>query len=118
PHNMSQAYQLRKYTGEELIEKWRYVLANIERHKITATSISNLLYPPVVSEETINTKIKLPLPTFNRLIEVAYHAKLSIAETLDAVLFVLTQAIKKDDILRLLRWILDMVDLAENGALI
>ena len=116
PNNMSQAVQLKEFTGCELIEKWKYILANIERHKRTAKSIHNLLHPPVVTEETVNTKIELPLPTFNRLIKVAYHAQLSIPETLDAVLHILTHAIKKDDILRLLRWQLDMMDLTESSS--
>ena len=116
PHNMSQAVQLKKYTGNKLIEKWHSVLEEIKPHKRTSESIKNLLHPPVVSEDMLYTTVKLPSEIYNKLLKVAYHAKLSIPEALDAVLFVLTNAIKKADILRLMRWILDMVDLAESGA--
>ena len=115
PHNMSQAVQLKKYSGDELIKKWKTVLAELKPHQRTAKSIDNLLHPPVVKEDDLYTTVKLPLGTYNKLLKVAYQAKISIPEAFEAVLFVMTQAIKKDDILRLLRWILDLVDLAENG---
>ena len=112
PNNMSQAFQLKEFSGVELIEKWKYILENTEPHERTAKSIRALLYPPVVSSDTMNTTIKLPLPTYSKLIEVAYHAKLPIHKALDAVLQILTQEIQKADIFRLLRWQLDLMDLA------
>ena len=115
PSNMSQAVQLKEFSGADLIEKWELVLANLARHQRTAKSIKALLYPPVPSKDTLNTAIKLPLATYTKLIEVAYHAKLSIPQALDAVLHILTHAIKKADILRLLRWQLDMLNLLGNN---
>lgn len=115
PNNMSQAIKLKKYTGEELIEKWKEVLGELPRHKRTADRIAAVVKPPVVTEQTINTTITLPLPTYNRLIEAAYHAKLSIPQALNAVLFILTEKFKKSDIYRLLRWQLDMMDLISSN---
>ena len=115
PHNMSQAVQLKRYTGDELVKQWHYVLGEIKPHKRTAKSIDNLLHPPVVSEDDLYTTIKIPLDIYNKLIHVAYNAKISIPEALESVVFVLTNAMEKADILRLMRWILDMVDLAESN---
>ncbi len=115
PTNMSQACALKKFTGQELIDQWEYVLANLERHQRTANSIKQLLFPPPVSEKTINTTIKLPVHTYSKLLEVAYHANLSISRTLDSVLFLLTEKLKKSDIFKVCNWILDMVDLTNKS---
>ena len=111
PNNMSQAVQLKEFSGNELIEKWNEVLANLERHQRTAKNIKQLLYPPVVNEESVNTTVKLPLLTYNKLIEVAYHAKLSISQAIEAVVQILTNEFQKSDISRFLRWQLDLMDL-------
>ena len=115
PKNMSQAVLLKQYTEGELVEKWQEVCAELAPHERTVTKIANLLNPPVVTEKTTNTTITLPLPTYNRLIEAAYHAKLSIPKALNAVLFILTEKFKKSDIYRLLRWQLDLMDLIEKN---
>ncbi len=114
PNNMSQAVALKKFTGEELIEKWEYVLANLERHQRTATRIKELLFPPKVSEDTINTNIKLPVDVYSKLVEVAYKAEVSICETVKTVVFMYDEVKKKSDLKRILRWILDMVELTSK----
>ncbi len=114
PKNMSQAVVLKKFTGEELIEKWEYVLANLESHERTAPKIKGLLFPPKVSEDTINTKIQLPVDVYSKLVEVAYKAELSICETVKTVVFMYDAVKKKSDLKRILRWILDMVELTSK----
>ncbi len=114
PNNMSQACALKKFTGQELIDKWEYVLANLERHQRTATAIKELLFPKKVSTETINTTVKLPVDVYSRLIEVAYKGKVSISQAIQCVVFLLTDGFKKSDIKRLCKWILDMVELTSN----
>lgn len=114
PKNMSQAVVLKKFTGEELIEKWEYVLANLEPHERTAPKIKGLLFPPKVSEDTINTKIQLPVDVYSKLVEVAYKAELSICETVKTVVFMYDGVKKKSDLKRILRWILDMVELTSK----
>lgn len=114
PNNMSQACALKKFTGPELIEKWEYVLDNLERHQRTATAIKELLFPKKVSTKTINTTVKLPVDVYSRLIEVAYKGKVSICQAIQCVVFLLTDGFKKSDIKRLCKWVLDMVDLTSK----
>ena len=114
PHNMSQAYVMSEYTGEELIEKWKYVCSELSPEKRTATSIRNLLNPPKVTKEDLYTKIELPLAIYEKVLSVAYHAKLSVSKLLDNVFSVLTGGFKKQEISAFIRWVLDMNNLLEE----
>ena len=111
PHNMSQAYVMSEYTGEELIEKWKYVCSELAPEKRTATKIRNLLNPPKVTKEELYTKIELPLAIYEKVLNVAYHAKLSVSKLLDNVFSVLTGGFKKQEISAFIKWVLDMNNL-------
>ncbi len=111
PHNMSQAYVLAKYTGEELIEKWKYIIAELPPYKRTATSIKELINPAPVSKEELYTKIELPLAVYSKLLKVAYDAKMSVSKLIDNVFSVLTSEFKKQEIIAFIKWVLDMNNL-------
>ena len=111
PHNMSQAYVMSEYTGEELIEKWKYVCSELAPEKRTATKIRNLLNPPRVTKEDLYTKIELPLAVYEKVLNVAYHAKLSVSKLLNNVFSVLTGKFKKQEISAFIKWVLDMNNL-------
>jgi hypothetical protein len=116
PPNMSCAVQLKQFTGIELLEKWEYVLDNIPRHKRTVNSIRALLFPPVVSEDMTYKSIELPLDVYSRLVKIAHDAKLSVPKAIDSVVQILRTTFKKSEIVRLLKWQLDLIDLlAENS---
>ena len=114
PHNMSQAYVMSEYTGEELIEKWKYVCSELAPEKRTATSIRNLLNPPKVTKEDIYTKIELPLALYSQLLDVCYRAKISITKGIEAVVHTLTQGLKKKEISAYINWVLDIRNLVSN----
>ncbi len=111
PHNVSQACCLAQYSGEELIEVWKYVISELAPHERTATSIRNLLNPPKVTKEDLYTKIELPLAIYEKVLNVAYHAKLSVSKLLDNVFSVLTGGFKKQEIIAFIKWVLDMNNL-------
>lgn len=114
PHNMSQAYVMAEYTGEELVHKWKYVCSEIPPEKRTATSIRNLLNPPKVTKEDIYTKIELPLALYSQLLDVCYRAKISVAKGIEAVVHTLTQGLKKKEIYTYINWVLDLHNLVSN----
>ncbi len=113
PHNMTCAVALSKYTGPELIEKWQYVLSNLEGHERTGPSISNLLDPPTVKEQ-ISTIVKLPFTVYTALLEVAYHANMSAEKVIESVIVVYHKISNKAEIGRLINWILDLNRLVDE----
>ena len=110
PHNMSCAVALSEWTGNELVEKWEYVLSNLSGHQRTSARIGKLLYPPRV-EEDLNTTIKLPLTVYTALIEVAYKAETSMVKVIESVITVYYKVRNKAEIHRLINWILDLNNL-------
>lgn len=124
PSNMSQAYSLHcalsskfdnEYSDQQLIEAWNKVLENIPRHKITGDSIRELLNPTPVKKEDLYTKVELPLAIYEKVLQVAYNAKLSVSKLLDNVFSVLTKEFKKQEISAFIKWVLDMVDLTKKS---
>ena len=122
PANMSQAYALHcalsslhgDYSDAELIEAWRTVLGEIPRHKRSGDRIKELINPTPVSKEELNTKIELPLAVYERIVSIAYHAKLSVSKLLDNVFSVLTGEFKKQEIIAFIKWVLDMNKLVDG----
>ncbi len=120
PANMSQAYALHcalsalhggEYTNKDLLDAWKYVLAEIPRHKRTGERIRELLNPTPVKKEDLYTKVELPLAIYEKVLQVAYNAKLSVSKLLDNVFSVLTKEFKKQEISAFIKWVLDMNDL-------
>lgn len=113
PHNMTCAVALSKYTGSELIEKWKYVLSNLEGYERTGPSIKNLLDPPTVKKD-ISTIVKLPFTVYTALLEVAYHANMSAERVIESVIAVYHKISNKAEIGRLINWILDLNRLVDG----
>ena len=119
PANMSQAYALHcalsslhgDYSDAELIDAWRTVLGEIPRHKRSGDRIKELINPSPVTKEELNTKIEVPLAVYEKVLSVAYHAKLSVSTLLDNVFSVLTGEFKKREIIAFIKWVLDMNNL-------
>lgn len=116
PHNMSQAYAMSKYSGDELLEKWETVVSELLPHKRTAPAIRKLLNPPPVRKDELYTKIELPLAVYSKVLKTAYDAKLSVSRLLDAVFTVVTENFQKKEVKRIFAWILDLQELVSSNA--
>ena len=114
PANMSAAVVMKEWTGPELIEKWQYVLSELEPHERTATNLKNLLYPPVVKKEEIYTKVELPLSLYSKLMEVCYKASIPMVKGIEAVVNVLSRIKKKTEIAPFMRWLIDYQKLVDE----
>ena len=114
PANMSAAVVMKEWTGPELIEKWQYVLSELEPHKRTAIKIRNLLYPEPVSKEEIYTKIELPLSVYSKLMSVCYKASIPMVKGIEAVVNVLSRIKKKTEIAPFMKWLIDFQKLVDE----
>ena len=114
PANMSAAVVMKEWTGPELIEKWQYVLSELEPHKRTAVKIRNLLYPEPVKKEEIYTKIELPLEVYSKLMSVCYKASIPMVKGIEAVVNVLSRIKKKTEIAPFMKWLIDFQKLVDE----
>jgi len=114
PSCMSAGVVMKEWTGPDLIEKWKYVLSELEPHKRTATNIKNLLYPPVVKKEDIYTKVELPLELYSKLMSVCYKASIPLVKGIEAVVNVLSNIKKKTEIEPFLKWLIDFNKLVND----
>lgn len=86
PQNASQAYELRHYTGNELIENWELIINYLPVHQITQDAIKNLIGKPPSIRKTKDCRITLPIKTHLLLETFAEEKNTSIAAVIDYLL--------------------------------
>jgi len=86
PQNASQAYELRHYTGNELIDKWQHLINYLPVHQITQDAIKNLIGKPASIRKTKDCRITLPIKTHLLLETFAEEKNTSIADVIDYLL--------------------------------